>query len=446
MNALALQNAYLQHIKSALNVTRTEQTDFEAWLKAEASRFNTDPFRSLLMPKLYTAETDAHFKSIAETTHRILEKACHAYLSDPAVRELYGFDAGLEALILSPSPYPDLIPMLRVDIFYDEDSTSFRFCEFNTDGTSGMYEESVHSAHVLSTQAAKSFQRLYDLRAYDLFGEWVKVFFEVYSHSASAVEKPTVAIVDFLESGVSEEFEMFAKAFEAAGARAFVADIRQIVFDGEAYTYKGEKIDAVYRRAVTGEMMRKAEEIPEFLAGIRSGKVTVIGHLRSQTAHIKTGFIVLRTLAGVKGGIYTPQESDFIFEHVPFTVRLTDSGYDYNEVLLHKNRWVVKPADEYASSNVTLGMDVSTRQWRERVEEGVERGYILQEYIEPPTSPNARFSQSGELIEGEYRLITGLYVYNGSYAGVFTRAGQEAIISGEHGGYSVASSVATEKP
>ena len=33
------------------------------------------------------------------------------------------------------------IPIARIDIFYDEETGGFKFCEFNTDGTSAMNED-----------------------------------------------------------------------------------------------------------------------------------------------------------------------------------------------------------------------------------------------------------------------------------------------------------------
>jgi glutathionylspermidine synthase len=442
MNTSLAALGYIQHIKAALKKSHEEHEAFSGWLKSEADRLNTEPLKALCAPKLYSDEADAHFKYIAETIYSILNKVCLEYLQNPSFRPQFGFDSELEELIASPAVYPDLIPMLRVDLFYNEEAGSFKFCEFNTDGTSGMYEESVIASYIESTEAFKMFSNQYSVRRADLFQGWVDAFYEIYSHSKKPKDHPSIAICDFLESGVAEEFEVFRAKFEEAGSKTVIADIRDIGFDGESYVYKGEKINAVYRRAVTGEMMAKREAIPAFLEGIRSGKVCVIGHLRTQTAHVKNVFSILR--ARTSSHLFTEGERAFIAEHVPFTTMLTESNYDYNSVLHHKERWAIKPVDEYASRNVTLGVASHARQWRKKVEEGVGKRYILQEYIQPFKSPNCLF-EGGKLIEGEFGSIIGLFVYNGRYSGIFTRVGQNPIISAEAGGFSVASMVAKEK-
>ncbi len=47
----------------------------------------------------------------------------------------------LEELILNRPTYYSPIPIARIDIFYNEKTGDFKFCEFNTDGTSAMNED-----------------------------------------------------------------------------------------------------------------------------------------------------------------------------------------------------------------------------------------------------------------------------------------------------------------
>ncbi|MCL1803901.1 MAG: hypothetical protein FWG30_09785 [Eubacteriaceae bacterium] len=434
--------AYIELIKANQKKSREEYEAFKEWLASEADRLNTSPLTAVCAPKLYSEETDAHFKYIAETAHSVLSKVCIEYLKNPEFRAAFGFSKELEELIAAPCPYPDLIPMLRADIFYDESTGMFKFVEFNTDGSSGMYEESVIAGYIQSTKSYEDFTTMYDLRRYELFGLWVDTFLGIYKSTQNAKASPTVAIVDFLESGVSEEFEVFRNRFEQAGCNSYIIDIRDLAFDGEAYVYNGVKIDAIYRRAVTGEMMEKSDQIPSFLEGARTGKPCIIGHLRTQTAHVKTVFSVLRSKGAQS--LFTVEESEFIAKHIPFTTSLTSSEYDYNEVLLSKDNWVVKPTDLYASRDVTLGIGSDECHWRKKVEEGVNKKHLLQEYIKPYESPNCIY-KNGNLYEGSYGAMIGLYAYNGRYSGMFTRLGQNPIISSEHGGHSVSSMVVSEK-
>ena len=50
-----------------------------------------------------------------------------------------------------------------------------------------------------------------------------------------------------------------------------------------------------------------------------------------------------------------------------------------------------------------------------------------------------RFDEEGELVVDMFGNITGLYLYDGQFSGVFSRAGRQAIISAQHDGFSLGS-------
>jgi hypothetical protein len=215
--------------------------------------------------------------------------------------------------------------------------------------------------------------------------------------------------------------------------------VRELDFDGENITHDGRVIDVVYRRAVTGEMVQKQDQIPKFLDAIKSGKVCVIGHPRTQIIHVKKVFQVLRDTMTKK--LLNREEWRFVNAHVPFTTSFSESNYDYNKVLIDKGKWVVKPSDEYASRNVTIGEATDTREWRKSVENGIKDGFLLQEHVSPPKMPNCYFNGDKELVADDFGAIIGLYIFNGEFGGIFTRAGRNAIISSQHGGFSMGTMV-----
>ena len=57
-----------------------------------------------------------------------------------------------EELILRADPAVSLLPMARIDFFYNEQTGAYKYCEFNTDGTSAMNEDrELNLAQQLST-------------------------------------------------------------------------------------------------------------------------------------------------------------------------------------------------------------------------------------------------------------------------------------------------------
>ncbi|MCL2654637.1 MAG: hypothetical protein FWD65_02935 [Coriobacteriia bacterium] len=407
------------------------------------------------LPKLYPPTVIEQFRTIVSTLYAVLSKVIARYKSDPGYRALFGFDAGLEELILLDPGYRSPIPIMRADIFYQEDSGAFKFCELNTDGASAMNEDRELCAAIAGTPAFKQMQdHGYQMQPFELFDSWATAFLSVYEdwtrQRQTASDTPRIAIVDFQEEATGAEQKEFARRFQARGIDCEVIDIRALHWSKSARRLMdpdGGAIDAIYRRAVTTDIMAHYEEIPDFLAAVRAGAVCLVGGFQTQIAHAKIIFEVLRraeTLA-----FLTPEEQDFVVKHVPATWRLQSDTIDLDDVLNSKDRWIIKPLDLYAARGVVAGRGVRQTEWEQTIREKVDTGYIIQEYVEQYRATNIRnvysLSAGGcpqQLREPQIELfqdLTGLYMYNGSLAGIYSRAGQEALIFGHAGGLTLAS-------
>jgi len=253
------------------------------------------------LPKLYDMQTLAFFDALAQTTYAILEKVTQRYLADPAYRKLFGFSPMLERLICLPTGLSSTIPIMRSDIFLNEETMDFQFCEFNTDGTSAMNEDREGCNALGRSETCRTATQELHLAPQELFEGWVDAFLELYRETKDAQSDPTIAIVDYVESGTLYEFEEFRKRFEARGLRCIICAIPALVYrDGALYGSElradaaapngdrdegvsdevsqdadasvpdggapdegisdgAVKIDLVYRRAVTGEIVAELE-------------------------------------------------------------------------------------------------------------------------------------------------------------------------------------------
>ncbi|MCL2331877.1 MAG: hypothetical protein FWC54_00070, partial [Actinomycetia bacterium] len=253
------------------------------------------------LPKLYPTEVIDQFRRIARALYGILAQVIAHYKTDSAYRALFGFDKRLEELILLDPGYDSPIPIMRADIFYQEDTGAFKFCELNTDGASAMNENRELCAAIARTPAFQAMRdRGYDLQAFELFDSWIDQFLSIYRDWASRRDlpsdsKPLVAIVDFQEEATTAEQGQFAQRFRERAVPCDVVDIRALRWDGRRLsTPDGQTVDAIYRRAVTTDIMAHYDEVPDFLAAVQAGAVCLIGHFQTQIAHAKIIFEVLR--------------------------------------------------------------------------------------------------------------------------------------------------------
>ncbi len=410
-----------------------------SYMKGSTARYHGYLVYTLFIPKLFTAEMAAYFKSIVKTTYGILVKVIEEYEKNPEYRKLFGFDKRLEELIVRPDRYDCKLPIARIDLFFNEDNFNFQFCEFNTDGSSAMNEGRELYNSLKVTDTFKRFKKRYSVKMYEYFDSWVKEFTSIYATYKDKVENPHVAIVDFNPEGAVNEFTEFKKSFEKAGYSCEICDIRDLKYEGGALLSPvGNKIDAIYRRAVTCDIMAHYDEVQPFINAVKNNDVCIIGDFKTQVVHNKLVFKILHDK--MTAAFLTEEENNFIADHIPFTTNLTPEAVEKYHVLDDKDSWVIKPEDSYASKGVHAGVEFEdAEKWKEAVLESVNSGYLLQEYCTPYESTNIDLLYHEDAPYRKFSNITGLFVYNGKFKGVYSRIAKNSIISTQYSEMSLAS-------
>ncbi|HIV17547.1 MAG TPA: glutathionylspermidine synthase family protein [Candidatus Alectryocaccobium stercorigallinarum] len=385
---------------------------------------------TLLVPKVFLRDEVSRFEYIVNTTYGIFEKVIREYLENPEYRKVFPFSDELQELILTDRGYKTLLPIARFDIFYNEDNGDFKFCEINTDGTSAMNEDYVLSGAYDINPAHRHVKQSHTLKSRELYDSWVKSFFDIYSSYKKKVDKPHVAIVDFLATGSITEFEEFQRRFEKAGHSCEVCDITELVYDGKKlYSKTGHAIDVIYRRAVTSDVIKRKDEVKAFLNAVKDENVCIIGAFCTQIIHNKWLFKALHEEP--TQSLLTEEERDFVKKHVPYTNILSGDYCDIKSVIAGKDRWLIKPLDSYASKGVYAGCDCSAEEWEEHIRHCEGHDYIYQEYCPPYRTKNISFIDGTDGFN-DYTNMSGLFVYNGRFAGVYSRLSTGGIISSQY--------------
>lgn len=413
----------------------------EQFIKRSLQQYvQSERYRYLCVPKIFTLQDELIFQTICTTMSTILNKVIQRYETDQQYRRLFGFEPVLEELILAPCPYEECIPISRFDIFFDEKTKDFHFCELNADGASGMGEEDIIAKVIATFPQIAAFSLKHNAKSFDVYGNVTETLLHIYNATEHPKAHPFFVITDFSESATHSEFDVFAKRLKQKGCRSAVCDVRDISVNEEGYmTLNGEVIDAVYRRAVTGELMEKKEQAKGFLEGMKQAKTVVIGHARTQILHTKLIFYVL--YHPLTRSMLTAQEEAFIRAHVPETVILQKGTPLYEEACTHKDDFIIKPFDAYASKGVAAGRDATQENWTALLEEKAQENYILQRFITPFVTPNVLVKHH-KLETFRFFNLTGLYCLEGKFSGIFSRAGEYNIVSDATGGFSLASIIA----
>ena len=398
--------------------------------------------RGLFLPKIFSEKAERILKHAGETFAAIGEKAIRFFWEDEEFRSLFGFDGELAEAVRIVPPYETLLPMLRVDVFYDEESGDYQLCELNTDGTSGMIED---AELVRAFSGTETFSRIGEagcVSGYELFDSLARTYLGIYRSAdppaGTDAERPLCAVVDFLECASSlDEFGRYRESFERLGAEAVVADVRDLAFDGTALRLKdGRMVDLIYRRAVTSDLFSRTEEARDLLAAHRAGAVFLMGGICTQIVHDKA--FLPAVLSKRAEAFLTAEERAFLREHVPETAILTEDAVRRYALRATKDRWVLKPRSSYGSRGVYIGRETAAAEWEAALKTLSGGTYLLQEFVEPYRSWNID-PESGD--SGEFGNTTGIYVFGERYAGLYSRASAHTVITTARGGYDLGSAV-----
>ena len=428
MTLKEIEAFYKKDIEQNIQLHKESGKQALDYLENSTAKYHGKTIYSLYVPKILNEDTVKIFKQIAETMAAIMQKVIREYQKNKEYRKLFGFSEEMEQLILHDPMYENVLPVCRVDIFYNEEDGTFYFCEFNTDGSSSMNEDRELCHAFSKTALYRNLHALYEIKSFELFDSLVDAFLTNYKSYAYKVENPTVAIVDFLELGCSmEEFEQFRKAFEKRGLKAYICDIRALSFkEDKLYMQNGEPVDLIYRRAVTSDICEHKDEVKDFMEAVLTHKVCCMGGFCTQTAHDKSLFYILRH--EMTKSFLSKEENAFIEEHIPYTNELTESVINELKILEQKDKWLIKPKNSYGARGIFAGVCSTKEEWEKVVRDNQDKNYIVQQFVMPYQSANIDFHKELPNLRN-YSNLTGLYVYNGTFAGVYSRQSNNEIIS-----------------
>lgn len=432
MKVSSLTEEYIDLIKKDINISNEGYNKAIDYIHSSTAIYHGEYIRFPYIPKLYTKEVIKEFEYIGKITHSILSKIIKEYMKNAEYRKLFNFDKTLEELILAENYYDQELPIARIDLFFNEDDFSFKFCEFNADGASAMNEDRELNNAFENDEIFKEFKKKYNVSHYELFDTWVDEFMSIYNTFKYKKENPTVGIIDFMESATSEEFKIFKERFEKKGYKTIIHDITKLKYDNGLYTEDGEKLDVIYRRAVTSEMMEKIDKIPAFIEAIKDKETCIIGSIRTQVIHNKIIYIIMHRKETLD--FLTEEERDFINKHIPYTYYLKDGEFSREDVVNNKDNWIIKPEDLYGARGVYAGVDYSKEEYEKLVDECTNKGYLLQEYAPMYKTKNYIKEKDSTFKFDEFSNMPGLFLYNGKFSGVYCRAGRQGIICEAAGG------------
>jgi hypothetical protein len=341
-----------------------------------------------LRPFFLHARDETRVREAAETLWTLGERVAAAAFEDETL---------LHDLALSP----DEIRLARIEPGYATASTagradafilpdSLQFAEYNAESPAGLAYTQGLGELFAETPLMERFRATVPARMYRPVDLMLEALLASYREWGGRAAPPAMAIVDWREVPTYSEFELLRDAFTAAGVPTVIADPRDLEFAGGVLTAHGRKIDFVYRRVLINDILARPDECRALVDAYAARAVCVANTLRCKIPHKKAFFAVLTDER--RAPLFDDRERGVIRRHVPWTVvvregRVRRDGAEVDLVAYlrrHRDRFVIKPNDEYGGTGVTLGWDTSEGDWDDAIARALEeqdRAWVAQEKI-----------------------------------------------------------------
>jgi hypothetical protein len=423
-------------------------TAFAASMRERKLTFGDRVHCPFLRPFFLTGHDEARMRAAAETIAELGERVVAAALESRVVFDQLGVTEAEERLVRIDPGYTTASTASRVDAFLLPDS--LRCAEYNAESPAGLaYTERLCELFDALPVMAR-FREGRTVRFNRTIGPILDALLASYREWGGRAAAPVTAIVDFRNVPTWTEFEILRDAFIELGVPTLVCAPEDLSFDGTSLAAEGRRIDLVYRRVLTNDVLAHPDACAPLVAAYEARAVCVANTFRCKLAHKKAFFAVLT--GEQNAHLFSERQRDVIRAHVPWTRLLADVRTEKDgrsADLLHlveqqRERLVLKPNDEYGGTGVMLGWETPAARWSDAVNTALADPpgtWVVQERIAVRREVFPMFDAAGEVTMRDMLVDFAPYLYRGKMTGYLTRLSATGLANVTSGGGQVPSFV-----
>ena len=432
-------------------LAETSRTMLDEGLERARLIFGGRRLSPYLRPHFVSEEDFSLISTVCETVWSAIQKVKDAAISDPSIVDDLGVtDVERDLVSINPG-YKAVSPTSRLDSFLTADAYSF--VELNGESPAGIaYADAAYDIFS-SLPVMKKFSDDYNLRP--LYGSrfMLDVLIDSYIEflGRRPEQTPRIAIVDLAGVPTVKEFELFRDFFESSGYPAVICTPQELEYRDKELSYRGQKIDIVYKRLLVNEYLPIMNDYPALLHAYRAGSICMVNSFQSKLIHKKALFAVLTDRR--RAPLFSTAELEAINAHVPWTRTVKDQLSDYrgNEIELlefirgNSHRLVLKPNDDYGGHGITIGWSTDATGWDEAIGKALSDGdYLVQERV-PTARETFPALENGGLVFAEQLVDLDPLLFNGKVRSAFTRLSYTELANVSSGGGMVPTYVVSKR-
>jgi hypothetical protein len=383
-----------------------------------------------LRPHFVTRDEWRRMTEACETVWGAIHKVGEIAPDDSLMLEQIGLTTGERELVAFDPGYPEISVTSRLDSFLTDEK--YQFVELNAECPAGIAYSDVAAEFFMDMPLVREFQKRHKVTPLYCREDMLDALLAIYSKVRGQGERPQIGIVDYRGLPTQREFELFKEYFELRGYRTTIADPRELELREGKLHHGDFRVDLVYRRVLTTELLEKIDECRAFVDSYASGSAVFVNSFRTKYIHKKMLFGVLTD--DRHQHYFTDEEREAIKRHIPWTRRVADvrTTYDGQPVdlleYIRRNRMnlVLKPNDDYGGHGIYIGWESDEKAWDAAIEVALGEDYMAQERV---TTSREIFPYIGE---GDVQMIEQLLdvdplLFFGRVKGCFTRLSSSSL-------------------
>lgn len=434
----------IERYHSLLNDQIAADTSAELFnrLKPLSLYFGDRPICTVIRPHFYLLEDWLYLKHETEVLLGAFAQAHAACIEQPELRAQLDLEPYEEAFFNLDSSSAVPWTTSRLDSFYVTTERQLHFVEYNAETPAGMGYEDVLSELFMTLEPMKQFQQFYAVQSMPMQGKLLAVLMRGYKDWGGQ-GMPQIAIVDWSHVPTLNEHAIIRRYFERHGMKAMLVDPRNLEYRSGHLWAGSFRVDLIYKRVLCSELIRQMGMDNPIVRAIKDRAVFMSNSFGAKLLAKKASLALLSDERNAH--LFDAEQLAAIHAHIPWTRKVEErkTSYHGQEVDLlpfiaeHRERFVLKPNDEYGGKGVVIGWESSAEDWNETLKQALTDSYVVQERV------SVIYKDFPALIDGKLNISSRFvdanpYVFDGhTVHGCLTRLSSVALLNVTAGGGSV---------
>jgi uncharacterized circularly permuted ATP-grasp superfamily protein len=422
---------------------RENQAALDEAQRREGLFFGSRPLSTVLRPRLMTTAQYDHLREVSEAIAVAARDVRSYALTDQRARDLLAFTPGEAALLEIDPGYSEPSASSRLDSFFDNETNSLQFVEYNAESPAAIAYEDVLSEVFLSLPVMAEFGRRYTARPIPARHRMFQALMDAFREWGRA-DEPRTAILDWEGLPTHSEFVLFRDYFAQQNLETLICAPDDLEYRGGVLYAKGQPINLIYRRLLISEFLGRygdaALEHP-LVQACRDGAVCLVNSFRTKPLYKKMIFGLLSDPEIMEAAGIEHETQLLLGRHIPWTRRVQPGRTSYAGmevdllpfIIGQQDQLLLKPNDEYGGKGITIGWETSPEDWERAVEAACADPFVVQERVNIAYEDYPSFHDD-QLQIGRRLVDTDPYLFGTSVEGCLTRLSTVTLLNVTAGG------------